>query len=827
MLTRSIFASTILLALAAACSDTVDVTAVSGRLEPMDVDFGKVQVGIAMPYTLVVKNVGTGSLRITNVEVGTNFSVADYEFKISDASAFALSPSDEKAIGLSFQPFVAMEAPVETFIKLSTDATDTAGALINYTIRLSGQGIISGLEIVPNPVDFGTVLVGSSRQLDVTIKNTLSVDVDVISRLDDQGRPVIVNQAGLGRFEIVSPVQPNGSLLAAGAKLASNQTITIQARYIPDPAQEGREDRGKWSIANCDNSLCDVPVVMIGKGTNAAIECTPSPIAFGDVNPGVTATRRTTCKNVASETVTVTGWRLDTGSATEFSVIPYNGTPSSLEPNAEFAVETQFSPQLGSIGQALMGNLVITGRNPRANRDLSPARLPITGRAGGPDIAVLPARLDFGQVAIGTVSKKRLIIENQGFSDLTVTMVTADADGTNSFTVDHQTFAVARGDTYILEVSYRPLAPAGATMSRLIIASDDTDEPSVEVLLEGVGVDLPPCSYTINPAQVNFGITQVLRSTTQGVRVENTGTNNCLINDIEVAAKSNGMTWDYDAPPIPPIAEESYLASFMYWRANYDRLFINVNDGRSEWEYHYAAYDNPYIWDIHKAEIKRLTATIEASGARLIVVIFPNMVDPVSSVAYADRVQQAFNEFGVTEVLKLTDEAAAWGLNDRIVSHYDSHASVAFHHRVGQIVEEAADLRLGSRQLVDRVVESSTDTARLEPGGHHGDEGQETDSCDHADGAWFGIGPGALARQDHECTGHRDDRQERFLSMKIGRQIACARVESHHRRTYIMAAFGVDFTDSPASHKPVAWHGGDQSVESLDGSAGDERAQQC
>ena len=111
-------------------------------------------------------------------------------------------------------------------------------------------------------------------------------------------------------------------------------------------------------------------------------------------------------------------------------------------------------------------------------------------------------------------------------------------------------------------------------------------------------------------------------------------------------------------------------------------------DGRSEWEFYYAAYDNPYIWDIHKAEIKRLVETINATGARLIVVIFPNMVDPVASIPYVDRVEQAFAEFGVTEVLKLTDEAAAWALPERIVSHYDSHASVGFNHRVGQMLYE-------------------------------------------------------------------------------------------------------------------------------------------
>ena len=161
-----------------------------------------------------------------------------------------------------------------------------------------------------------------------------------------------------------------------------------------------------------------------------------------------------------------------------------------------------------------------------------------------------------------------------------------------------------------------------------------------------------------------------------------------FVNDIEVAAKSNGMEWDYEIPPAPPIVAESYLASFIYWRANYQSLFTNVNDGRTEWEYMYAAYDNPYIWDIHRQEIETLIDEIKARGARLIVVIFPNMTDPVSSIPYVDRVAQAFEAQGVTDILKLTDEAAAWELSDRIVSNFDSHASVAFNHRVGQMIYE-------------------------------------------------------------------------------------------------------------------------------------------
>lgn len=569
MRTRSLLIPTLLGLLGlglAACSDPVDVTVVKGELAPREVDFGRVQVGILMPYTLEMENIGSGALTVTAIELGPQFSVADYEFKIADSSAFTLASSQKKSISLSFRPYVEQAEPVTSYIKFITDVQDASGNLVSYTVNVKGQGIRSGLEIVPNPVDFGTVLVGRPKDLQVTIKNTLSVPVDVVSRLDDQGRPQIVNLAGLGRFEILSTVQANGSLLPAGTQLGANETITVDTRYVPDPAQEGVEDRGRWIIANCDDAVCDVPVVMIGKGTNSAVSCMPTPIAFGDVNPGVTLTKQTTCTNIADDTVTVTGWRLDTGSAPEYTVAPYNGTPSLLEAGASFTVDTQFSPALGSVGRELAATLVITGRNARAGRDLTPTRIPVTGRAGGPDINVLPAQLNFGQVAIGTTAKKRIVVENAGYSDLTVTQITADADRTGQFTADRTTFSVPRESSVIIEVSFAPTAAAAVT-SRLIIDSDDTDESPVVVPLQGVGIELPPCSFTVEPSSVNFGIVQVLRSTVQGVRIQNTGTEACLVNDIEVKAGSspaftlpNGLETGL---MIPAGGEHTILVQFM------------------------------------------------------------------------------------------------------------------------------------------------------------------------------------------------------------------------------------------------------------------------
>lgn len=161
-----------------------------------------------------------------------------------------------------------------------------------------------------------------------------------------------------------------------------------------------------------------------------------------------------------------------------------------------------------------------------------------------------------------------------------------------------------------------------------------------------------------------------------------------FLNDIDVAAKSNGMSWEYEVPPAPPLADESYLVSFIYWWLNYDRLFVNVVDGRSEWEFMYAAYDNPAIWDIHRAEIERVMDYAESKNARLITVIFPNMRDPVGSIPYVDRVAQVLEARGHPEILKLFDQAAQWPLEERVVSPFDSHASVGFNRMVGDVLYE-------------------------------------------------------------------------------------------------------------------------------------------
>lgn len=514
------------------CSDITDESQrVSDRVE-----FGQVQVGLVTTRTLVVKNVGTGVLAVQKLEVDEFFSTGNWEFKISDAS-FDLGPNQTKEVIVSFQSFADMTEPATTNVKVFTDATDATGNAVGpATLVLSGIGVKSGLEVTPNPVEFGNVLIGSSRTLSVNIKNNLAVSIDVTTPLGSDGKPNIVNQGGMGRFEILSPVTPAGSLLTNGM-LATGESIDVMVKYTPDQGQEGRAEHAKWTLSNCSNPLCEVQVTLQGTGTNTAIECTPPELNFGDVNPNTVITKTTTCKNTATEAVTVTNIGLAPGAAHEYSVDPFLGGPT-ITPDQTFDVTVRFSPTLATVGTTPAGFLVIEGRNPNANRDLSPTRVSLTGRAGGPDISVSPTMFSFGQIAIGTTGTKRVLIENTGYSSLIVSNIDGDGARTGVFSVDRTTFSIDPGNSEILEVTFTPVLD-GEVTSQVIITSDDADETEVRIDIRGTGITLPPCQYTAQPTNMNFGIVQVERSTTQGYRIQNIGIDDCLINDVEIVAGSD------------------------------------------------------------------------------------------------------------------------------------------------------------------------------------------------------------------------------------------------------------------------------------------------
>jgi hypothetical protein len=124
------------------------------------------------------------------------------------------------------------------------------------------------------------------------------------------------------------------------------------------------------------------------------------------------------------------------------------------------------------------------------------------------DVAVTPGSLSFGDVEVSTTTTRTLTVANTGTADLTVRETTISGPNAADFTVvsGGAPFVLAAGTSRDVTVRLAPTA-ATAREATLTVASDDPDEPTVDVSLSGTGtlpagtvqVSLVPVSGTVAP----------------------------------------------------------------------------------------------------------------------------------------------------------------------------------------------------------------------------------------------------------------------------------------------------------------------------------------
>ncbi|MBL8951605.1 MAG: hypothetical protein JNK82_12560 [Myxococcaceae bacterium] len=175
------------------------------------------------------------------------------------------------------------------------------------------------------------------------------------------------------------------------------------------------------------------------------------------------------------------------------------------------------------------------------------------------DIDVQPLVLDFGRVAycpppaMPAVVTRRISIRNVGCPGLHLGVMGVtgkNADSTSS-QICVGVFDEATGTcTGTLPTSYDPLLGLDATGLSLpiriqpstpnlplewdvVLGSDDPDEPEVTVNVRAESVELPPCSFTVEPPALTFGLLQ--EPGEQTFTFHNTGSTECLVSWLDLA----------------------------------------------------------------------------------------------------------------------------------------------------------------------------------------------------------------------------------------------------------------------------------------------------
>jgi hypothetical protein len=116
-----------------------------------------------------------------------------------------------------------------------------------------------------------------------------------------------------------------------------------------------------------------------------------------------------------------------------------------------------------------------------------------------PQLVVSREAVDFGAVTVGASLTRTVTVTNGGNAALTLASLTVEGSASFSASPNHQ--VLRAGERLDVQVRFAP-ASRGAKVGNLVLVSDDTDEPRLEIAVRGTGVQ---GELAAQPARVHFG----------------------------------------------------------------------------------------------------------------------------------------------------------------------------------------------------------------------------------------------------------------------------------------------------------------------------------
>jgi hypothetical protein len=242
---------------------------------PTLLDFGAVVVHSQKSLQVVLTNHSALDVFFTPGPIQGNAAPL---FTIDTTNAFVLPANSTKTINVSYSPVVPSSGALDTasFVLSSS----TGGPV---TVILQGIAAQSGLEIIPNPLDFNFIQPGASLRKTLKILNVGNDSVTISSAS-------VVN-AGVPQAAF-SSTQFDGTL-------APGEEAEVSVTFQPATHVYSRYT-GELDVVSNDN-LGQTSVTLTGWGGGAAISCTPRLLDFGAVKVGSRATLPVMCTNTGSD----------------------------------------------------------------------------------------------------------------------------------------------------------------------------------------------------------------------------------------------------------------------------------------------------------------------------------------------------------------------------------------------------------------------------------------------------------------------------------------------------------------------------------------------
>lgn len=178
------------------------------------------------------------------------------------------------------------------------------------------------------------------------------------------------------------------------------------------------------------------------------------------------------------------------------------------------------------------------------------------GTSGSGVLSASSTTLSFGDVGVANTATQTLTVTNTGTATVNVSQATITGA---AFTVvsANPSGAIQVGQSVSMQIQFAPTA-SGATSGTITVISDASNSP-LAISLTGTGAQ---AGLSVSPATWNFGNMRVGQSTSQNVRLTNTGNSNVVINMANVSGSAFGIAGLSLPSTLPAGQSMSFSAQF-------------------------------------------------------------------------------------------------------------------------------------------------------------------------------------------------------------------------------------------------------------------------
>ncbi len=350
-------------------------------------------------------------------------------------------------------------------------------------------------------LDFGTVLVGSTKTLTNTLTNASAASVTISS-----------STASSSDFRITTPAFP--MILAPG------QSVSMTVSFSPHAAGQ---PSAKISIVSDAANDSEVDVMVGGKAVSAGkLATNPATVSFGQVRVGQSQAQSATLTNPGGTSVTVSQASVSNAAFTLSGLT----LPMTLAAGANASFTVTFAPKSagavnGTVSLNGSASLTMNDVQGQSDPESTPTSISVALSGNGTtpgQIAIAPASLSFGNVTVGSSQSQTATVTNSGGTSASISQASASGAGL-SLSGLTLPLTLGPGQSAAFQVTFAPTSAGGVTGS-VTLASTSTNS---NLMIAVTGTAVSPGSLTANPASISFGSVQVGSTQNQPTTVTNTG----------------------------------------------------------------------------------------------------------------------------------------------------------------------------------------------------------------------------------------------------------------------------------------------------------------